>query len=439
MPDLSAITICRVRLTPTRFVASALVAICLVYWVGLALVDLRATRGHVIGSDGLFYYEYLPSLLIDGDLDFENQRRQLMVEGVPYNWPDMMEPSPATGRLGTPFAVGWAFMCSPLFMLSHLVAHLLGARIDGYGFLYESITNFASVLWGCAGIWALFLTLRMLISEWQAGLVAVGAVATTNLGYYLLVQASMSHAPAFFATSLAMYCLVRAVECRSSSVELSALFGLACGLAFLVRPQLALCVAPMFVYAAGLGVPRGWLLRAALVGTLVGSLQLFVWYRLYGSVVTIPQGPTFIKLSAPGVLQVLFSMRHGLFVWHPVYLVCALGLCLPAPHVKFRWLALTCIGLQVLLNASTSDWWAGNAFGNRRFIEMIPFFAMGAAAWLRWARSRACAIAVVSAFALWNSLFVVQYRFGFIPRDEAITWQQLTLDKFRLPLVERRY
>jgi hypothetical protein len=46
---------------------------------------------------------------------------------------------------------------------------------------------------------------------------------------------------------------------------------------------------------------------------------------------------------------------------------------------------------------------------------------------------------LLSGLVTWNVLFMIQYRFGYIPRGEAITWQQLGLDKFRLSTLRRRY
>ena len=40
---------------------------------------------------------------------------------------------------------------------------------------------------------------------------------------------------------------------------------------------------------------------------------------------------------------------------------------------------------------------------------------------------------------VWNALFLVQYRFGYIPRKDTITLEQLTIDKFRLHTLPRKY
>jgi hypothetical protein len=121
-------------------------------------------------------------------------------------------------------------------------------------------------------------------------------------------------------------------------------------------------------------------------------------------------------------------------------LLCCVGLALGPADTGLRVLAATVIALQVYVNASVSDWWAGNAFGQRRLIDVLPFFALGGAALIqRIKRPVLAAPLLLSGLVTWNVLFMIQYRFGYIPRGEAITWQQLGLDKFRLSTLRRRY
>jgi hypothetical protein len=42
--------------------------------------------------------------------------------------------------------------------------------------------------------------------------------------------------------------------------------------------------------------------------------------------------------------------------------------------------------------------------------------------------------AVALALIAWNALFMIQYRFGFIPMEEPLTFRELVWDKFLLPL-----
>jgi hypothetical protein len=96
--------------------------------------------------------------------------------------------------------------------------------------------------------------------------------------------------------------------------------------------------------------------------------------------------------------------------------------------------------LAVYINASVSDWWAGEAFGARRFVGYSVFFALGLAAlfardfWrnrpvlLRWT-----AVTLV----VYNLLFLLQYQLfmrGFTQiAPYPTTIRQVLFDRLTLP------
>ncbi len=95
--------------------------------------------------------------------------------------------------------------------------------------------------------------------------------------------------------------------------------------------------------------------------------------------------------------------------------------------------------LETYVNSIVNDWWGGEAFGARRFISLMPFFALGLAAFVDLARTRVSTFAVLGVLALfivWNNLFVLQYNLWLhgIGHISAIpTLQEMTVDKFIVP------
>ena len=61
------------------------IGITILYWLGVAYLNLSLTHGHLVWGDGFFYYEYLPSLLSDHPLNFCSSREALIAKGIPYN------------------------------------------------------------------------------------------------------------------------------------------------------------------------------------------------------------------------------------------------------------------------------------------------------------------------------------------------------------------
>jgi hypothetical protein len=94
----------------------------------------------------------------------------------------------------------------------------------------------------------------------------------------------------------------------------------------------------------------------------------------------------------------------------------------------------------VYVNASVQDWWAGEAYGARRFIGFGVFLALGLAALMSLPRAamRPRAVAWLSVAAIvYNLLFVVQYQLfmrgmrDLVPYPE--TAPQVFFDRLWLP------
>jgi hypothetical protein len=171
----------------------------------------------------------------------------------------------------------------------------------------------------------------------------------------------------------------------------------------------------------------------------VFALQLWAWWAVYGSVYSsgyFYSGHEGFDWWHPQIVGLLFSPFHGLFTWHPIYLAGALGLWLVARNDR-AYAALLGLGaaVQVYVVGAWYTWWQGDSFGGRMLISSAPIFAIGLAPVV--ARLRRVGWWLVAAPAavllLWNLAALVQYRFGFIPMGEPITWRQLLWDKLTLP------
>ena len=76
--------------------------------------------------------------------------------------------------------------------------------------------------------------------------------------------------------------------------------------------------------------------------------------------------------------------------------------------------------------ASWWDWQFGGSDGHRGYVDALPLFAIGLAAFFRWAARRPILLAAVSAFtviAISLSIFqMAQYWAGIIPFSD-MTWE----------------
>jgi len=417
---------------------SALVCILAV----LASLPIPRVDGHWVGSDGLRYFATLRSLVFDHDLNFTNDYALL---GVTY---DARTP---LGLPANPFPIGPALLWLPFYLVgcglaagaSALGFHL---PLTGVGLLYEAPVCVGTAILAGAG----FLLLRRTVA-------CVGAVSGTDADtailamwwatpaiYYIVAEPSMSHALAIFANAVFLRAWLG--DDGLGSVRRAVRIGLAAALIGLVRWQdsvmllLPACELIVAVARGRLPASRG-ALCLGLCGLAFGigmMPQVAMWRALYGSSVLVPQGNDFFQWLTPHPWQALFSLRHGLLTWHPVFALSLAGIAL-APRSR-RGLAIGIFAMFLVflyVNSAATRWWADDAFGGRRFVSLIPLFCLSTAWCVAWLRARIGSRAlnvVLGALVFWNALLFVQYRLGWIDRDLAPTWQAFIVDRLLVPV-----
>jgi hypothetical protein len=248
--------------------------------------------------------------------------------------------------------------------------------------------------------------------------------------WYTVMEPSMPHATAAAAVSFFLYLWLRARD--SPTAPRWVAVGLAGGLILsMQRYNVFYFVAPL-VTAAGLVWQnvrwpdrksfRRWLAFAVAAGVAflltASPMLLYNWsYSREGSFLRIGVS-TFRYWKSPRIGEFLFSSNHGLFAWTPVVLLAVLGLL-----VLFRkdrrlaaTLLLTLAG-GVYLLSSTWDWYAGYAFGSRRFTEGFLIFGLGFCGAVEMAlrKPKALAVVAVSLLVGWNFLLAGQVKRGEVP------------------------
>jgi hypothetical protein len=420
----------------TLYIASALAFV--------ATIPLPRIDNQLVGSDGTFYYAYLPTVWLDGDLDFTNQYRYLIGPGR-----DSIAGFTPKGLPVNAYPVGPALLWSPFFLAAHLIVlvlRALGATIpaDGMGYPYQAVTLLGSITYGAIGLWLIYRLCRRRFGPSPS----VAAVALLWLGsnvlYYMVAEPSMAHTSSLFALGLFFY-LWDGQRGEGTGREWLVL-GLAGGLAVLVRvPDAVFVVLPALgMLPPLLRTPAHILPRLALfagAAFVIFLPQLIIWQILYGSIIggylSLSGGLAFYWL-APRWWQVLFSGLHGLYTWHPLLLAATLGLVWLARRSpqEGRFTVLLVIGLlmQLYLVSVWREWWQGDSFGGRVFISAMPIFALGLAALLdRLSRGRYLTAVLLLSIVLlaWNGLFMLEYRLGCFSRSAPLSVSQAMTATFR--------
>ena len=388
----------------------------------------RFTRGGEVHGDGVYYYAYLRSLVHDGDLDFENDYALL---GNPHR-----RPVGEQGLRENRFAIGAGLLWLPSYAAAQAVTAIVGdGPDDGTKTRTQRITLYASVMYAALAALIMTLLARRYVADWIACAAAVATVMATPLWWYAVYQPSWPHAASACVVGLFVLAWERGRAGRSGRGWLG--LGALLGLVALVRAQdvvFAVLVVPALVRGLWQGSQRGWALRSAglfAVGAgLAFAPQMIAWWSIYGSPLTIPQGPDFMRWGASKPAFTLFSSRNGLLSWSPIVSVALIGLGSLAlrrgPGRALAGTLLLAFALEAYILGSTRDWWGGWAFGGRRYVGCSVMFGLGLAVAVERGYGFAvrhhrgvlagAGVAVLGLFSLCNLSLVDDYLFAKVER-----------------------
>ena len=398
---------------------------CFALAYGTGVVFLKKPNGRIVVGDAVHYYVYLRSAVFDGDLQFRNDYLRLYNLRTVTPGADWLDTPTATGHVRNMMSVGPALAWTPGFLLattSVAVARTFGSEypFDGFGRWFQVTAGFSGILAATIGAWLTFKlcadTFRQAPAIWATILIWLGSSAM----YYSAISPTYSHAVSMLAVSAFFLYWARTRDTQTFGRY--ARVGALAGLVTLVRWQDAVFLIVPFievVFRSLTSTSEGRWQRAAgllaccgAAAVLAFSPQIVVWMILYGRPLAMPQGQEWMQWGSPHFLDVLFSAKHGLISWTPV---CGLVLAGLVPlYRKDRLLGAACIAafaVSLYANAAVLEWWAGEAYGLRRFVSCFPIFALGAAALIdRFAHRPSLVIASMAAIIAANFLLLVHYQ-----------------------------
>ncbi len=410
-------------LKPAALLAVVCVATAAAGWLWSAWDMLGSPRRSMLqGWDDSFYYFWLPSVVIDHDVDFSNQ----LAQSETMN-PDMHAiaadlPRTPTGLLDNKYPPGWALGSLPFFLLARAIAP---APATGFEPTYLVAVTLGQLLYAAAGLWLAIKILQRFFPRHLALPAALVGWLASPLVYYQSARLTMSHNQVF-SLAMAVFWLSLQIADGDRRAHRWALLGFCSALLVATRNVTIVYLAlPACVLVRHLRSPRD--AAGLALGVLIPvAAQLAAWKLLYGSWIAYSYGGERFDFSHLHLREVLFSARHGWFYWHPLLLAGIAGF-LPWAWRRAEGRAwLVSLAAIVVLDAAWPTWWLGSAFGHRGF-EVPTLFAMigFAALWQRVAAAplrRLFGILAVVAVA-WNLLLLMLFLTHRIPREEPVTYR----------------
>jgi hypothetical protein len=408
-----------------------------------------------VRGDGVGYYAYARSLVIEGHLNFEKDwqhgNESFAMGRVDENGRVRADQYTTTGHIANLWAVGPSILWAPFLVITHLGVLLcdrLGAHIpaDGFSSPYLITMACATALYGFLGLWISFSLTRKYFAERWAFLATLGIWWASSLPVYMYFNPSWSHAHSAFVDSLFLWYWHRTRGARTLGQWI--LLGMISGLMVDVYyPNGTLLLIPLFEALAGYwrilkrrgrathSLAEEFLAHIMYMGTFVVALFPTIITRqlIFGNPLRTGYGPVEMwNWKSPALWNVLFSSDHGLFSWTPILLLASIGLLAlrrvdktVADYLIASMVAFYCvIALHV-------NWDGMSSFGSRFFVSLTPMFVLGLAALfdfaaMKWVERPAAlaSSAVTAIFILWNLGLIFQWGTHLIPARGPISFRE---------------
>jgi hypothetical protein len=427
----------------------------------LFLLSLPLANPWVRG-DGVGYYAYLRSAMVDHDLRFENDylagNQSFVISLVDAQGHLLPHLYTKTGYVENHFSVGPAILWAPVMLVVHgvvLLADHSGAHVpaDGYSRPYLIAMALTTACYGFLSLILSYQIARKYFDDHWSCLSTLAIWMASSLPVYMYFNPSWSHAFSAFTVALFLWYWERTRMQRTTRQW--AILGLLAGLMGNVYyPNAILLIFPalevLLLWQArqrGSGQLTIFIQKVALT---CGAFAAVFFASLFPTLITrqIIYGSPFAtgypeistwNWTSPVLLKVLFSSNHGMFSWTPVLILAAMGF----PFLIKRDALLGVGSLLTFLAfyyfiASYPNWDGISSFGNRFFISLTPIFILSLAALLSsyssWLGKTTHAIAVVypvlAVLIAWNAGFIFQWGTHMIPARGEISWSAMAHNQF---------
>ena len=397
--------------------------------IGIFTVYSCHLNGPPIRSDGVGYYLYLPAVFIYHDIGLQRIATERFDGLMPVG--SGASPYKNSQKYLIKYPIGEALLMMPFFFLACLASFVANVKIDGFSFLFQYAAAVSGLFYATAGLAILWRVLQRRFRQNTILLVLFGLLFGTNLFHYATYDSVFSHAYSFFLFC-AFLCLIDELIRSGYSPGRLITAGAAAGLIIVTRPTNALWLLVGALYGVS-SIPkllkrfRFWMSHAKeclfFLAPFLGIifLQLLYWKIITGTFIIYPYQNEQFDFLKPEIVNVLFSVRKGLFFWSPILFIALPGLFYVRKRYPELFIpALLFLPLNAYVISSWGCWWYGGAFGHRAFVESVPIFAVCLCSFYEgigfvWGRRAFVFVTLVcAAFSTW---LMAKYWTGAIPFD----------------------
>lgn len=356
--------------------------VVLIIFLGFYTLFHGGHNERFITGDGKGYYAHLPAMFIYHDWEYSFMENYESTYYEPANYAEFR--NQVDGEWVNKYFAGVTLLLMPFFLLAHLVSLVSGLPADGYNPVYQYAVAFAALFWLWTGLYFLrrFFN-RQKIPAIVTSIVQVLIVCATPLFFYTVYDASFTHVYSFALIAGFIYFTEKGIK-SGFGMSVTIAF-LVLGLIIAVRPVNGLVILSV-PFIGGTDnfkpvklirtIPKKYLFAGFLLLLLPLFYQMALWKAQTGNWLVwsyVGEGFNFLD---PHLKQILFSYRKGLFVYTPFLLISLLGLIVLIKQKKLDGFLFFLFLLVVsYVFSSWHSWWYGMTYGQRVFVEYLPYFA----------------------------------------------------------------
>lgn len=330
--------------------------------------NFREMPVNFIDGDARDYYSSLISVFIKHDLANQQANEWFILKT-------------GSGTINV-HPIGISVLLLPFFLLACGVAALSGVPVDGLSLPFQVSVAVGALTYVAIGlIWLKKLFRLNNISDKISALVILLVFFGTNLFYYTVSEAAMSHAYSFALISVFLYHSCRYVMHRQNKNLLSTAALL--GLILLVRPNNIFVILSMLLWFKSWKecrlffselIRKKVFYQGVVITTGIVLLQSAVWLMQSGSLFHNTYKADGFYWFHPQILKMLFGFDSGFFIYTPLCLLFLTGLAVVFKENRFSFFAA--LFLLLVLFWFFASYWAYTYFDGIGIRVLVDYYAL---------------------------------------------------------------
>lgn len=338
--------------------------ICMIVFIGYAIVWHITDTNDVIKYDGWLYYQYFTRVFME------------------HNF---------VGSECIKYPLGTTLLQLPFLLIAYVIGWVGKMNYEGgYAPLFQNAVYIASVFYCVAG---LVLIYKMLKKKYKSTNVAItcGCILWgTMLVFYATNFASFSHVYGFFTCVCFWYYInwyesVYMSLSKGYKIGCDLFLGILLAIVALIRNTNIIIGFVYLLYRVtsfdGFVKRLKKIFTSKIVVQILGFMlvygtQLIAWRLQVGSWILYSYGDeTFTHLTDPRIGNVLFSDAKGLFIYSPILFAAMVGMISERKrNPEFCVAQWIIFWIQTYIIAAWWGWWLGAAYGERMYCDLLIIF-----------------------------------------------------------------